>query len=127
MTTIIEFLNARIAEDERRFDLPDFREEDSARGPGWGNRGECPICGGYMFSGTESVTEDGWWDHAEEVHWRTRWLAECAAKRAILAAQKNQEGGDDDMAWIVASEVLLKALAAVYKEHPDYWEEWTTL
>ena len=65
-----------------------------------------------------------------------RLLAECAAKRAILAlAQKasDDEKAYDDHEWqgTVASaepltgDAILYALTAVYKDHPDYQEEWT--
>lgn len=36
MNELAEWLLDCIAEDERRLDLPEFVEEDSARGPGWG-------------------------------------------------------------------------------------------
>ncbi len=125
----IEFLTARLAEDERRYDVPDFVEEDSARGPGWGNRGHCPICGGYQFSGTESVTEDGWWDHVGEAHDYTRWMAEIAAKRAIISEYEGltfEARGVMD-SWEPYCSVMrsvLYHLAAVYKTHPDYQEAW---
>lgn len=53
-----------------------------------------------------------------------RVLAECAAKRAIIEAHRGQCENDDPGAWIVASNILLKSLAAVYKDHPDYDAEW---
>jgi len=58
-----------------------------------------------------------------------RVLAECAAKRDLirLAAQAwtlddlqaNQDIGYDDI-----ENTMLRTLAAVYKDHPDYQQEW---
>jgi hypothetical protein len=112
--TITEFLEARIAEDEAAARaaayVPDEDYPTEADNP-WGEQSEFAGRGGKLFR------------HVLR-HNPSRVLAECAAKRAILAAQKNQEDNDDDMAWIVASEVLLKALAAVYSDHPNYQQEW---
>lgn len=94
MPTITEFLEARIAEDEQQAGI--------CRELGWSPAKKY---------GVTAVSP-------------ARVLAECAAKRAIIAAHKNQEDNDDDSAWIVASEVLLRALAAVYASHPDYRQEW---
>jgi len=120
--TLVEFLEARIAEDEREVDTaPDFIEDpDSARSPGWGNRGDCPICGHFMFDGNESVTKEGWWDHVETYHKRTRILAECESKRAIVKWCTAQEAN--------ALEVgpILVLLALPYATHPDYRAEWAT-
>ena len=116
--TLADFLMARIAEDERRLDVPEFIEEDSARGPGWGHRGdgqECPLCGMWQFSGTESVTEDAWLEHADRAHQRSRVLAECEAKRRIV---EWFSGSDPD------DQPVMKMLALPYISHPDYRPEW---
>lgn len=138
MTTLTEFLLARIAEDEAVVDTePDFIEDvDSARSPGWGNRGECPICGHFMFDGNEVVTAEAWWDHVETYHKRTRALAECEAKRQIVEAWTRLEAGDTTQ-WVItgvwdeglgyavsALEFALGCLAAVYADHPDFDPEW---
>lgn len=57
-----------------------------------------------------------------------RVLAECAAKRAIIAECRpgtldDLDVGEDDQPapmWVA------RALAAVYKDHPDYRQEWAT-
>jgi len=110
-TPITEFLLARIADIEWLLSLPEFEEDsDSARSPGWGNRGgECFICGAYQSSGDEASTEEAWFEHAETVHQRSRVLAECAAKRAIIEDYRP---------------LALRHLAAVYSDHPDYQPEW---
>lgn len=46
--------------------LPDFYEVPSVRA-GWGSRGdECPLCGRYMFEGTEAGTKYAWYEHMAE-------------------------------------------------------------
>jgi hypothetical protein len=59
----------------------------------------------------------------------SRVLAECAAKRAIIAMY---EQGDEAKGWdpeaYIASTVFdaMRALAAAYADHPDYQQEWAT-
>jgi hypothetical protein len=134
---LTDFLLARIAEDERRLDLPEAdvvlnsRGEVSARGDGWVTRGDCPVCGAYQYDGTESVTEEAWWEHAETVHQRTRVLAECEAKRRIVAAWQDADryvqgnpypGTETGIEEGLSS--AIEMLAAVYADHPDYDEAW---
>jgi phage-related protein len=118
--TIADFLLARIKEDERSVDVPDWHCTDSARGEGWGSRGdECPICGRYMFDGTESATEDAWEMHMADAHGRV--LAECESKRRIVARRVRLiERG------FVTEGVLndLMDLALPYADHSDWREEW---
>lgn len=58
----------------------------------------------------------------------SRALAECAAKRAILADRESidRSAGMDD--WYAgrsdANYDALYALASVYRDHPDYQREW---
>lgn len=82
---ITEFLEARIAEDEKRAKYY-----------------------GALALGTARV------------------LAECAAKRAIIAASR--EDHEDSLTrnddTIELGSIALYALAAVYKGHPDYQREW---
>lgn len=117
--TIVEFLEARIAEDEAL-------ARAVTDGPEWTVdeqsfiviSGDGPIC--YDVSSDEVSQHIARHDPA-------RILAECAAKRAIIA--ECREDHEDAMSsrndvTEVASEVLY-ALAAVYKDHPDYSREWT--
>lgn len=130
MSDLVEFLLARIAEDQLRVDsIPDWHSTDSARGPGWGSRGSyCPLCDHYMFDGTEVVTEEAWWDHMENVHRRTRVLAECEAKRRIIAEVREADLASDAPDNIEISSILardlLRLLALPYADHPDYRDEW---
>jgi hypothetical protein len=92
--TITEFLEARIAEDER----------------------EANVC------------------LASPEHTTRRWvrvLAECAAKRAILALHEYEWMGPDDAAGKGCSHdyedwpcPTIRAIGSVYADHPDYRQEW---
>ncbi|WP_024817083.1 DUF6221 family protein [Arthrobacter sp. 31Y] len=94
MSDLIGFLEARIAEDERRASY--VREYGDAAAAG-------------LFSPDRAI-------------------AECEAKRAIVDAASGYspelEHGDNGE-W--AFDVTLKALAAVYSDHPDYQQEWGAL
>lgn len=86
--TVAEFIRARIADERRQFEVPDFEEEDSARGPGWGHR-TCGVCGDEGWSGTDPVTEDAWHEHAERMHDRPARLAALNAYENILKRETN--------------------------------------
>jgi len=93
---IIEFLEARIAEDEA--DNRDYAKlEDDDRG-GWA------------------------------IVYSQRVLAECATKRSILADRKRIDRSANPDDWSAGysdgNYDALHALAAVYKDHPDYQQEW---
>ena len=56
-----------------------------------------------------------------------RVLAECAAKRAIVARFKPEDVKEDwsvEASYSAAVEDCMFDLAAVYKDHPDYQEAW---
>lgn len=96
--TIVEFLLARIAEDEQ--DIATARLDD----------------------------EPEWW--MPEQWTRSRALAECVAKRQIVALHNDmlkQELGNGDASAFGAGLMhldVLRSLASVYADHPDYREEW---
>jgi hypothetical protein len=105
---ITEFLEARIAEDE------------AEAGSGWSTLG------------------DTRWErdnYGRTMLTPSAVLAECAAKRAIIDLAKKAsefEKWYDDHEWqgtVESSEPLtgdaiLYALAVIYKDHPDYRQEW---
>lgn len=98
--TLVEFLLARITEDEAEIGAPFGRDEKAGpNGLGWAEVGaisDVLMCG-----------------HA-------RALAECQAKRRIVEDCAEYEGPETDgLNWRT-----LHALAAVYADHPDYLEEW---
>ena len=92
--TLTGFLLARIAEDEA-----------AARASGWD--GPCYECQGASGGVMEFDP--------------TRVLAECEAKRRIVALIREAQvrGMDEDH-----DPYVLRALAAVYADHPDYRTEW---
>lgn len=124
--TISDFLRARLDEDEHRFDLPDFIEDaESARSPGWGNRGPCPLCGASLFDGNEAATEIGWWNHVECVHDHARMLREVAAIRELLDCIDllDKKLLETDHSLTSYSYGVLESLADIWSEHPEY-ESW---
>ena len=116
---IVEFLEARIAEDEaaveRRGDGSHSIHATDAYGA---FNSQCPDCLGLPA--------------------RERVLAECKAKRVIL---KQAEEADSETEYSISQscineaeceaaratapgKLIREALAAVYADHPDYREEW---
>lgn len=109
--TVTEFLEARIAEDEA-----------AAERGGWHN-------GGATFAND---------NYGCLLVQPARVLAECAAKRAII--EQASEATSDRYRTIGSfcvtqaeieaeeatdpGELILKALAAVYSDHPDYDKDW---
>jgi hypothetical protein len=89
--TITEFLEARIAEDESRANA-------------WQSRLDDLTIPAYMIGGTLNPSS---------------LLAECAAKRAIVAQVSDVKWGG-----YAVRDVILGHLSAVYADHPDYQPEW---
>jgi hypothetical protein len=118
--TMTDFVLARIAELARSVDVPEWYCTDSVRGPGWGTRGDCPLCDGYMFDGSESVTEEAFYEHMKHAHDRDRVLAQCAAMRKIVEESVALDG---EYAGIGLS-AAVRALASIWSDHPDWREEW---
>jgi hypothetical protein len=116
-TTLTDFLLARVAEDEAEIGvLGPYQHDDSAgpNGVGWGEVG--------------AISEVLMISHA-------RVLAECEAKRRIVEwAGRHAHAADEKdpdpatrsfnagAAW--ASYNIVRTLAAVYSDHPDYRSEW---
>ena len=96
--TITEFLLARIAEDEAAAEAKDADRES------WGN----------PYAEGPTIEFEMRFDPA-------RVLAECEAKRRIVEFHliKHEREGYAGFACFT-----LKALAAVWVDHPDYREEW---
>ncbi len=105
--TITDFLLARIAEDEET-----ARLEDDPRQM---NSPECGIDWYEFERGMGEVIRVS----------PARILAECEAKRRIVEAAREyspelQYGDNGEWAF----DLTLRALAAVYADHPDYDPEW---
>jgi hypothetical protein len=154
---ITEFLEARIAEDETVARLA------SSDGPSWdivsgfGGATGAIHAGGEVitdedgdesyYGGSVIVYDEGTPDHTQAQHIArndpTRVLAECAAKRAIIAHHTEDWGdctvcldgvsgcGDPACCGGPTNEMeswpcpTIRAVVAVYADHPDYLQEWT--
>lgn len=106
--TIVEFLLARIAEDEALVDDCDH----STRPP---------------IGGLQSVDIPHEFGGVSLYDFRL--AAECEAKRAAVDLAILDEDAaceDDDYNGYGFGDRLLRALAAVYADHPDYRPEWDT-
>lgn len=113
MTTITEFILARVAEDEAT------ARYATTRGPI-----------------NERDTEGWWFGHYQHYtrHSPERVLAECEAKRRIAALVWTQEfvvdgewGSGRTIEEMKRAGILppaLCAMAAIWADHPDYREEW---
>lgn len=100
--TIKEFLEARIAEDEAR------------ASSGWSRLGNARW----------ETTNEG-----QDILTPSAVLAECAAKRAIIEDWEDPAGqwlgaSDVDAGHILATDYAVRALAAIYADHPAYQQEW---
>ena len=116
--TIVEFLEARIAEDEAQLAATPSVAQDTQD---------------FDYGGTD--------DYLRFTIGYGRATAECAAKRAIMIEHKMVERTDGmtrsigcelcnferDYGWNeIGPCQTLRALAAVYKDHPDYQLDWST-
>lgn len=135
---IMEFLEARLAEDEEA-------AQDAA---GWDRSGSVRNSGVWCREGVNSVVDssrllvvegDGpapGGSQAEHIvrHDPARVLREVVAKRAILAEYPAGFSldanyvvvriGGRDMSARPPSAVFVRALASAYSDHPDYQKEW---
>lgn len=122
MADIREFLEARIAEDEA------YAAQARGQHYGWVDNWRAETMQGTK---TESVIYAHAFRFSPE-----RLLAECVAKRAIIEQAEEATGldmcvdndrlvGRRDMdAEPYCGDVILRALASVYADHPDYQQEW---
>jgi hypothetical protein len=84
---------------------------------------------------TENYRQDDVWEHAER-HDPARALREVEAKRAIMELADEASGLDmsvdidravrprDTTTDPYVGDMIIRQLAAVYSDHPDYQEEW---
>ena len=106
---IIEFLKARIAEDEAR--------AKSCANGGWDLTWRMEGTTVYpLYQMTDGSPNEGNWipeEHADFIVTNdpARILAECAVKRSLMELYEDE--------WELHSQ-----LASVYSDHPDYQEAW---
>lgn len=130
--TIRDFLEARISEDELAATEGISGQADPASGWGYKDHALTPHVG-IIHEAVQA-------EHI--IRWHpARVLAECAAKRAIIDEHSTQEVASlDRETWaqpfivckrcamgvrqIVAPCPTIKAIAAIYADHPDYKDEW---
>jgi Family of unknown function (DUF6221) len=100
--SIIEFLEARITEDEAGLKAVPFAAQQ------WDD---------FDFGGTD--------DYLRFTMGYGRAVAECAVRRAIIAEHSSVDPCDaHDATFKTITCNTLRALAAVYADHPDYQQEW---
>ena len=123
MTDIVEFLRARLDEDEataraveplgHNFDMGGNRQDEKIAAVRISYASE----DGYPRSrGDRNATE-----HLQR-HDPARVLREVEAKRHLLeCAEDDLDAGGAEGNW---AEIVIETLAAVYADHPDYRDEW---
>ena len=123
--TLTEFLLARIAEDETVAEAAaahapggEWRAYDPDEGTERAGRFGCVVTGG--------MHPTAWPQHAAHIarHDPARVLAECEAKRRIVADYAHLTTVPGHGAMASHSGWILRQLAAVYCDHPDYLPEW---
>jgi hypothetical protein len=140
--TLVEFLTARLDEDEApTWTLSPYACDPGCCAPeGWVGV-QCRYCDSSpVYGGTVEAMTSSAEEHAETIHQRSRVLRDVEAKRRVLdevfryEATIDAEWGcghsaeairagkcpDTDVGDIAA----LRVLAAVYADHPDYDEAW---
>ena len=140
ITTLTEFLRARIAEDEApTFELVPYRCLPGHCAPaGWVGH-HCLICDdGTIYGGTVKAITESAREHEERFHRRARVLAECESKRRIVALHRLWRVPESNDDWLGGCKVCtdggpvaqgwpcdtLRALVLPYATHPDFREEW---
>lgn len=135
MSGIVEFLEARLDEDE----------EIARDAAGWDQSGTVRDAGSWSRDGVNSVIDSSrrlvvYGDgpapddsKAEHIvrHDPARMLREVAAKRAILAEYVNErwvQGQGHRTAWTeggqAARETAVRLFASIYSDHRDYQKKW---
>lgn len=138
--TLIEFLLARIAEDEkvaRSVDLtPDTRGIYQRRTETGLYETYTPSAAEFYVMRVRTASEDGHPANVQDrpatdlfrTHDPVRVLAECAAKRKIIerVAMLDEQGQDNPVFGYHATGVMIavRILASVYADHQDYQAEW---
>lgn len=112
---ITEFLDARITEDEEL--------ANAALNGRHGKHETDWDYGGYVLGAERDATPKQ--DEFITTWWPARVLAECAAKRKIITEHSPVDPCDaHDAEFKTVTCDTIRTLAAVYKDHPDYQEEW---
>lgn len=125
MSDLTAFLTARLDEDEAA--------AKAAAGPDWfldsaeDDDKRDIRCPSTLYPGRLAVADGVHSEDAEHIarHDPTRVLREVAAKRAILGQYEDVAEWDPPQ-MVGALEDAVRALAAVYSDHPDYDQAWAS-
>lgn len=133
--TIVEFLEARLAEDEAIARAIDNKQADSGWDFGYNQFGLAKTPPGWYVTPHIGLAYEA--ESAAHIARNdpARVLREVAAKRAIIAdmnhaedvAEAEREVDREYWSWESKAEALtdaLRRLASVYADHPDYNESW---
>ena len=122
--TLTEFLLARIAEDEAGAQTGRNDHWRVEGGETWEHQGRpYKLVGGGKHLATFDV-DHGTLPSIHIARWSpARVLAECEAKRRIVAEAEKCDGAPRG-GWCYGCDVALRAHAAVYSDHSDYRDEW---
>lgn len=121
--TIVEFLNARLDEDETK--------AKAARGATWVASQRGGVVDLDDTQGQEVTGGDGGldWSDAEFMahHDPARALREIKAKRRLIDQWADRYSTNPHIVTTEESDAIdvLHTLASVYADHPDYRQEWT--
>lgn len=128
--SIVEFLKARLDEDESRLNWTTDRGQWVAAERIRGRRG---LAVQHQPTGDKLAEFVYPADAEHAAHWQpSRVAEEIAAKRAIVASEMNRVGTpkefiNDEVAAQIrgrADSPVLRAMASVYSSHEDYDEAW---
>lgn len=123
-TELVNFLFKRLAEEETLFELPQFSAIDSVR-EGWGNRGDCLLCGHYMFDGNEATTAQAWHEHIDEYHSQQLRSIKLRKQLVELGYGTNARGTDQYVnGWRAGLLFTLQVMAQQYRDHADFKPGW---
>lgn len=114
--TITEFLLARIAEDET---VAAAARERTKNEPWWVDGPAVNSGKFWVYATGEKFVEPMVADHIAR-HDPARVLAECEAKRRIIEREMNSQ-----TPMTYRRSFVLRDLASVYRDHPDFDEEWS--
>lgn len=129
MYEIVEFIEARLDEDELLAELADRRgrhEDPEEPAAAWSYR-PGPGLGDILSTNGEGfVIDDIWPEFGLHIvrHSPMRILADVTAKRYLLEWYEVSGGPESDPQVRVLANKAIKAMAEIWADHPDYKDEW---
>ena len=122
MSDIVEFIQARLEEDERiaREAETDPHSSFAAFRVGLGS----PFAPSGLSPDDAVVLGDAAFDHADR-HSPARVLRQCAGIHIILEAYREAVEINEVEAWTSYGKYALPGIAMTWADHPDYRSEWS--